>query len=352
MTLEIVSDVPSWDAAVQAVGDVSNFAGGQYVQACAAMELEGVAQLAVFRAEHGTVVHPFVRRAIPDTDGWSDLMSPFDYGGFFFDTTDEGGRISLLQAFEDAFFEYAADEGIVAGFTRLHPMRTLPLDALRRFQVRQHRDNIVIQLDRPYEELWKGYKRPRRRIIKQGRRAGFEIERSTDFTHFVPMFHYNMRRVGARPENLFPTSFFDAVADQLELYYLRAPDGTICAGHTYLLDPPYVFAYLCHSTPDYLHLRPNDFLYDHMLQEFRRRGLTWFHFGGGTQMSLWEYKATFSPQRVPYFVIDGVFRQDRYDELSNIRERHVPDCRSSGFFPAYRAGYKLEAPSATGQVAS
>ncbi|MCB2102254.1 MAG: GNAT family N-acetyltransferase [Rhodobacterales bacterium] len=334
--LRIVTEPADWTAVLGGLGRPSVMAGPVYARAAAALEAGGTAELAVWEAEGHRLAHPYVRRPVPLAPDESDLISVFDFGGFWFSTDDPAARAALLAGFEPAFAAHCRDAGIVSAFVRFHPFQAVDPAAFRRFTVWKFFDNVVVPLDRAMGAIRRDYAPSRRHKVRQGGRYAPVIDRSADYGPFLNVYHANLDRLNADPFYYFPLSFFDAVREHLDLFYLHDTDGRLCAAHTYLRDGDTVFAFLCHSDADTLEVRPNDVLFDHAIEHYAARGFRCLHLGGGSP-TLTHYKGTFSPRRVPYFLGRAVFDDARYGDLTRRRaaiEGMDPD--AIGFFPAYR----------------
>lgn len=339
--LSVLADPEVWDAIVERCVGPSLLARPSYVYAAAKLESGGLPRLAVWETRQGCVIHPFVQRPVPGREGKSDLISPYDFGGFWFSSNDKARRKSLLAGFEPAFVDWARQSNVVCEFIRFHPFSGVGELSFDQYQVTLHCDNVFVDLSQGYEAAWRGYHPTRRRQVKQGQRGRLQMAFGDDFGQFVTLYHRNLDTLGADAFYYFPVSFLQSIGDNLELRYFNAPDGRLVAAHTYLIDGDTVFAYLCHSERDSLGLRPNDFAYDAAIRDFAARGFRRLHFGGGSP-SLYRYKAKFSPDRVPYYVGRAVFDPDAYRALTEARAANGPI--DSGYFPAYRAPHRPQGP--------
>ncbi|MEQ9489830.1 MAG: GNAT family N-acetyltransferase [Alphaproteobacteria bacterium] len=312
--------------------DISILASSKYMLAAAPLEKGGVAMLAVYETDKGKLVHPFVRRAIPDTDDWFDLISVFDFGGFWMlaETTENGRR--LVRGFEEAFGTWCLENNIVCEFVRLHPFVSFDTTLLSAYDVDLFCENVAIDLSAGYDRIFSEFSNSRQKQVRQGReKYGLTAEEIDDPALFTEVFHENLRRINSSGFYFFPQSFIREITPLSRMFFARTPEGEICAAHLYLVDGPVIFAYLCHGVAEHHHLRPNDFLYDHVLDRFSRDGFKSFHFGGGAK-SLMAYKKSFGPGRVNYRIANRIFNREVYDELSAGKIAQG----ASGFFPRYR----------------
>lgn len=298
--LQIISDKCAWDRVWGAVESPSVMGSFDYVTAGATLESRmGEALLCVWEDAGGIVAHPTVRRRIPGGDGLTDLISAFDFGGLWFSPGPAAERARRLAAFEEAYFRWAAGSGAVSEFIRFHPFHA-PADlAFSRFRNFLYCDNVFVDLTRPMAEIRAGYRPPRRRQVAQGRRAGLNLVAAEDFGIFYDIYFAGLDRLGAPRRYYFPRGFLESIRFCLDLRYIVAKDGEIVGAHAYIIDGDTALAFLCHSRPEASALRPNDFAYDAMIEEYAGRGLRRLHLGSGAP-SLHHYKASYSPDRVPY----------------------------------------------------
>lgn len=343
--LRIVTDEGEWNAVHARTIASSVQASYAYLAAGAGLEPGGRAELAVWQRGDAFVMHPYVRRRVPLDPAYDDLISVFEFGGFWFSTADRGARQDLLAGFETAFAAHAAETGIVSEFVRFHPFSGNGDLGFAVYNVVVACDNIVVDLRRPYDDIWNGFHRSRRNKVRQGREHGLAADADLGFDTFVDIYYRNLRALGAHEKYFFPLAFFEDVAFCLDVCCVREPGGDVCAAHVYLLDGDVAFAFLCQGVPEKLSLRPNDFAYDAMIRSLQSRGIRTLHLGGGVE-SLRHYKATFSDDRVPYPIGRVVFDAEAYGRLTDAFVRETGRPAPTHFFPAYR-GMELNAPPPT-----
>ena len=334
--LRIVTEESEWNAVHARTHAASVQASYAYVSAGATLEPGGRAELAVWQRGDEFLMHPYVRRRVPLDPTFDDIVSVFEFGGFWFSTADGATRQRLLGEFEPAFARHAAENRIVSEFIRFHPFSGNGDLAFAVYDVATACENVVVDLDRPYESIWNDYQPTRRNKVRQGRQHGLRAESGLDFDAFLAIYYRNLDALGANAKYYFPLSFFRSAASYLEVCGVRDPGGDLCAAHVYLRDSDIAFAFLCHGVPEKLPLRPNDFAYDTMIQTFQKQGVRTLHLGGGVE-SLRHYKATFSAGRVPYHVGRAVFDAPAYERLTEASVQESGRPPPGPFFPAYRA---------------
>ena len=335
--LSIITGGADWDRAVAGVLDPSVMLSYQYVKAAELLEPSGKAELAAFAHEGDVLLHPYIRRPIPETPGLEDITSAYEFGGFWSSARDPTVRATLMRGFAERFRGYASEQRIVSEFMRIHPFTDGVLTALA-YEVKQVASHAVVQLDRPHHAIFDVYPPQLRTAIRKAERHGLRLERSSDFAPFLAIYYANLDRLGAKPYYYFAPSFFAAVQPMLELHHVVDAEGRLCAAHTYLRDGDILFSFLCHGVRERQDLRPNDFGCDQIIRQNIDNGTSrTLHLGGG-QPSLLRYKAKFTPHVVPFHIATQIFDHATYSDLVDRRERNLgARVQGSPFFPLYRA---------------
>jgi hypothetical protein len=344
VSLEIVTSPSEWMRTHARLATASVRASHGYVQAATRLFNGAAAEAALVTHGNDLLLHPYIKRPVPFIDGSFDLISPYDFGGFWFSTAGPEIRQALVNAFEDEFIRYAAQAHIVCEFARLRPAHDMATLGFRRWELRKHQDNVVVPLEKGLEEVRAGYNANRRRRVMQGYRNGLTLHLSGDVTEFIDLYHASMDRLGADAEYYLPLSFLEQIAAFLLVAYVRSPDGALCAGHVFLLDGDGIYLYLAASVEEKLALRPNDFGYDSIIKYGVEHGFRYLHLGGGAE-SLYRYKRSFSSCSVPYHHLRCIFDQPGYDALVRHHDAAFPDVGESNFFPRYREALRSRAPT-------
>jgi hypothetical protein len=343
--LDIVSQKKDWERAYGALPCKTIRGSHRYLSASAKLWDGAIAEAAVLREADEFVVHAYVKRSIPLDTAYFDLISPYDFGAFWFSSDSGDVQSRLLKSFEERFREYAAANNIVSEFIRLDPFSAMNVQ-FNIYERRKHQDNVVIHLNKTHADIRREYSQSRRNQVLQGEKNQLSLQFSKDFGEFTAIYHASMDRHGADRDFYFPISFMEALKDDLVLTYVRTPDGALCAAHVYLIEGDAIYLYLSASVPDKLHLRPNDYGYDKIAEYAIERGLKYFHLGGGAD-TLHRYKSAFSPTTIPFFHLRQVFMPAKYDELCEKHDASFNGDKQSSFFPRYRQAFRSGDPLQT-----
>lgn len=335
--LQIIRNKAEWERNYARLITPSVLASHDYMTAVEGLEEGGQAELALWCSGLDFIFHPYVRRTTALKNGLYDLVSGYDFGGFWFTTDDAATRQKLLRGFENDFGTYTREKGIVCEFIRFNPFLDLDYGMLTAYRVTHVSDNVIVRFDRPYDEIWTTYHPTLRNKVRQGRKHGLRCIPSQDYSTFVHIYHRNLEWLNAPRYYFFAKDFFERVSEYLNLYLIVDRDGELCGAHTYIRDGDALFAFLCHGVRDKLRLRPNDFGYDEIIRAGADSSHQYFHFGGGTP-SLMAYKRKFSPDTAPYYIGRRIFDERAYKELVRLREQRDRICLdTSSFFPKYRS---------------
>lgn len=333
----LVRAAREWDRLVARTVDRSIVASAAYLSAGAMLEPDGRPELAVYEDSDGMVLHPFISRAIDAKGTWRDLISAYEFGGYWFDTRDAARRARLVENFDRLFRRHCMEHAVVSEFMRLHPMIFRNTGIFGDFDLGGPAEHVIMPLMGDEDQLRAGYHVTRRRQVRQGIANGLTMEKIEDAESFIDVYHDNLNRLEADDYWYFPPDYIAALGDMLTIYLVRDEDGEICGAHCYLDDPPYRFAFLCHGVAAKLDLRPNDFAFDAAAVEAQKAGMQWLHLGGG-HPSLLAYKAKFSNVTAPYRWAKRIFLPDVYGQLVSAREAATGlSLQNNGFFPLYRA---------------
>jgi hypothetical protein len=333
----LVTDAREWDALVARCTDRSVVATSAYLAAGAMLEPDGKPELAIYRDRDGTIIHPYVNRAIDAKGTWRDLISAYEFGGYWYTTRDAAKRARLTANFDRLFRQHCMEHAVVSEFMRLHPMLFRNPALFGDFDLGGPAEHVIVPLLGDPDRLRSGYHVTRRRQVRQGHANGLVMEPIRDAAAFIDVYHENLNRLEADDFWYFPADYIAALGDMLRIFLVRDPKGEVCGAHCYLDDAPWRFAFLCHGVAAKLDLRPNDFAFDAAMVEAQADGLEWLHLGGG-QPSLLAYKSKFSNVTVPYRWAKRVFLPDVYGQLVAAREgRTGVSLAGNGFFPLYRA---------------
>lgn len=312
------------------------FASPGYYRAFASLEQGAMPECAVLRDERGILLHPFFRRslsAIPwlnAPEGSFDIMTAYGYGGIYGDT----GRDNLLDDFMALFGEHCRRTGVIAEMIRLNPLLRSEEALSRHYGLRTGNRQVVVDLQRSDDVIWRDYRHNNRKNVNKARRSGVEIVMEEPlgphFGDFLSIYASTMDRRGAGEGFLFPASFYEMLAGGLgarcRMFYALAGDATVSA-EMVLASATAVYSFLGGTREEFFELRPNNLLKHEIILWARDAGYESFLLGGGPggDDGIFDYKRSFAPEGiVDFHLASRVHNEAIYGTLIDRCMKHPP----------------------------
>ena len=306
---------------------------------------DGVGECFVYQDGGCVVLYPYLRRTIPESDGLSDITTPYGYGGWVWSSSDPEGERAFLEEFRDTFASYARSTGIVSEFLRFHPF----LQNQKGFEgllndVTLHCTNALMDLAVGEEGLTSIYRSSYRQCIRKAAASGLVVEQAGDdrfIDEFFQLYSASMARKRQEGYLRFRREFLEILRAQLggNLLCFRVRDGSsVASAALFLRYGEYLDYFLAASDPEYLPSHPNHLLLHSVATFGIRTGARWLHLGGG-HPSLQFFKHGFANASCAYYVGRHVHDRYAYDRLTAERWHDLDQApaQSSKHFPAYRA---------------
>ena len=278
-----------------------------------------------------------------------DAITPYGYAAPLVINQGEGPIEPFLNEAISKLCEGLRQRGVVGAFVRSHPTIPFPLEPLRNSgTLVQHGQTIYIDLTLPQEELWHQTRAGHRSEINRARKKGFTVEVQSDwkdFDEFFRAYTETMRRVSASEHYFFPREYFtelrEAIGDVLHLAICHK-DGAVTCGALFSEVRGIVQYHLSGTTEEFHSQYPTKVMLDAVRTWAKERGNHTMHLGGGyggTEDSLFQFKAGFSHLRSPFYTWRLISDPESYQRLCQQWEARTGKTASNpdGFFPAYRA---------------
>lgn len=314
-----------------------------YLRAAASCE-DGRPVAFYAKDDSGILLLPLLLRAIPDTDA-HDAASPYGYPAPLWTTPDPTPHWT-------AFLRAARDRGLVSVFIRLHPLLPAPTVSASNPSTAiahvEHGPTVWIDCTQSPDSAWDDTRSGHRSDIRRLQQQDFDVEvvqQPTDgldeaLDTFVDLYLETMDRVGADSFYYFSEDYFTAWTDALRPYcciaIVRAPDGAPAAAGLFTITNGWIQYHLSGTNSTHRKKAPSKLMLHHVRSRALDSGLTRLHLGGGlggTEDSLFFFKAGFSSSRATFSSLRMVCRPDAYRSLCPSDEGFSP---SNGFFPLYR----------------
>ncbi len=278
-----------------------------------------------------------------------DAVTPYGYGS---PLVINEGQIPVEPFLDQAIAELCAglrQKGIVSVFARSHPTLVIPQEPLRKAGcLVQHGQTICVDLTLSQEELWHQTRAGHRSEINRAIKKGVTVEIQSDwkdFDEFFRAYTETMRRVGASEHYFFPRDYFaklrEAIGEVLHLAICHK-DGAVACGGIFGEVCGVVQYHLSGTTDEFHSQYPTKVMLDSVRTWAKERGNRTLHLGGGyggTEDSLFQFKAGFSHLRAPFYTWRLIADPQTYQRLCHQWEAATgrTASTSNGFFPAYRA---------------
>lgn len=351
---------PEWDEWIESAShDVYHTAGYHRV---AAFIGDGTPQLLVFGAPDRFVAWPYLLQGIPGSSGLvggpaHDVTSTYGYSGPLVLGCEPGDAL-VGQAWQ-AFRAVWSEQHVVSVFTRFHPIlgnHHWFANSLAEVQpagpslgITLIGETVSIDVTMPESEILAGYPRNFRQEIAQSRRRGLVTTVDADWEHldtFVDLYTETMRRNHALSNYFLGRDYFDNLIEELgeDLVLFVATIGSdVAAACLFMSHHGILHPHLAGTSTAFLPMSPLKVMWDDVRRWAADRGDRVIHLGGGrggTDDSLFAFKARFSPRRHEFYTGRWILDPRRYDLLAQSAREATG--LESGYFPPYRAPRELE----------
>ncbi len=296
----------------------------------------------------GRIYHQFIRRPLDAFDGfgdWSDIITPYGYGGPICLGIPDEDKPSAVAAFSAAFNEYCRDTKTVSAFIRFHPILNNADDFKGAFdRVEPIRSTIAIDLstDIMYEE----FDTSLRRVYRNADIKGITIEHDKNFDtmpYFEKLYYELMTRKAASDFYFFPDDYFTAIqslGDNVELVN-AVYNGEIISSVMFLKYGEFIHMHFSASSLTGYKLHGAEILKVTRTLEAKEQGYKWAHLGGGVTNdpndSLFRFKRRFSNgPAFTYYIGKSIYDTRAYNALCTQNDQRRPST-DDDFFPQYRA---------------
>jgi hypothetical protein len=305
----------------------------------------GEALCAVARSGERLWLCAFLRAEIPGGEGLCDVETPYGYGGPV--VNDPGEDPTFLAGCWSAWSAWCRSAGVVAEFTRFHPLLENHRWADPGTRVLPNRTTVPLELDRyPVAVFEDAYFRRHRNMIRKAERDGCRFETKSaagEMAWFAELYARTQDRLGASEETRFGREYFEELASGLGerawLGLVHTASGEL--GAAVLVIQGETLAH-CHLMGDRRVAGSGgvtNLVYHGIALEAARRGLRTLHMGGGRTAdeddSLFRFKVGLSPERATFRIGTRCHDPEAYERLARAWEaRH--GARPVGYFLFYR----------------
>lgn len=334
MNVKVVSCNEHWKSVLSEIGRF-DFVHTYDFHKVSADNGEGDPLLFVAADTNGRIMGcwPTLKREIPGTD-YVDLSGVYGYGGpLFAKGVDSAPVLAALWQGMEQF-------GAVSLFSRMHPLFAddIAIDSMRGERLG---DVVVIDV-KSVEPHLTSYRGSHRREIVNAHKKGLVVEVDwdcADLDDFIGIYQSAMRDLNAREYYLFSKSYFQKIvaADDFKVFIISASfEGVKVAASMFIVTNDVMQYYLSGSDYAYRNLSASKAIIAKAHELAGELGVRNLILGGGVgseRDSLFKFKAGFSDNFKPFYVVKKVLSEQVYLDLCEAKQV-LSD--TSGFFPPYR----------------
>jgi serine/alanine adding enzyme len=336
------SDQDDWRAWLPANRSV--FGSLEYAKICETFR-GCTSLLYVLKSDAASICHPMLLRPVsdlpfhPNVEGVWDSTTP-DYTGPLV----QGSDRDLMNRFPELHGAFAREQGIIAEFAHVHPW-SAGRDLLDE-GCTYNRDIIWVDVTQSSETLFRDhFEHSCRKNINKAQREGVMILAESDdcaLEEFSRIYSATMRRNQALGRYSFSLDFFKRIRDDLPenaKFVFAQHSGRMVAATLYLYDDNDVFSFLGGADAEFNSLRPTNLVVWDTIQWAHQTGKKRLILGAGFRPNdgIYQFKATFSPHRQPFYVYKRIHRADDFALLDkHCREYNCIGDKSVDYFPSYR----------------
>lgn len=308
---------------------------------------------AVLRMGDLMVIYPFCLRNLSidffqekSNTKCRDIISPYGYGGLYL--IGDGDFNPIMDEFYSKFEKWAISQNVISEFIRFD----LYSQSREKYigEISYNNDNIVVDLRKGKDQLWKEYKSKVRRNVRKANKNDVCLKLDFDGEHvddFLRIYYSTMERRQAKAKYFFKKEFFNQIHDKLKghfVYFYATKDDQIISADLVLISDNKIYTFLSATDSDAYQYRPNDFVKHHIIEWGANNKKNYYVLGGGYKLSdsLFSYKKSFAPEGiVPFYVGKKIYNSKLYYQLVEFKEKELLENldvldRESDFFPLYR----------------
>jgi hypothetical protein len=336
----ILSSSDDWNRYINKFSYLDVYYSQEYVKLFSQQE-GGISSEAAYYEDDDTIIfYPYIKRGVDLTDyDYYDIVTAYGYGGPHV----EGNGIKLSW-FYDLFKEYCVRNNIISETIRFHPLTGNAKYAALVMKVDYIRKTTGVDLTKSYNEIRKGYTKSNVRNIKKAEKYGIELVENNEIDAidiFIDMYYETMNKKNASKMYYFTKDYFYNQMKQTRIgkssLLFAKYDNKYIAGVLVLIGNEFAHYHLGASRVDYLHMRPNNLLFDYMVRYAKENNAKVLHLGGGYQEDdgLFKFKSSFSNNNnYEFYLGKKVYDLEAYNYLTSLARKNY--IVNKNFFPMYR----------------
>jgi hypothetical protein len=299
---------------------------------------------AYYEDDDGKIFYPFIKRKVPFMEDLYDIVTPYGYGGPLI----EGDRKSIDRFYKE-FCTYCESQRVITETIRFHPCYGNYKLLENVMDVKYVRKTTAVDLRTSLETIREQYSSMNKRNIKKAKNHGlycFVAENNQENLNiFMDLYKETMDRNQAVGYYYFNEEYFHNQLNETDLsntfLLFSQKNQEIIAGVLVLVGKALSHYHLGASRTKYLELKPNNLLFDYMIEFCHSKGSQLLHLGGGYSEDdgLFKFKSSFTNKNnFNYYLGRRIHNPELYQKIiKELKEKYHLD---EQYFPIYRGKLK------------
>ncbi|WP_251550132.1 GNAT family N-acetyltransferase [Neobacillus muris] len=342
--LYIISQNDIWSEVLKNFETIDCYYSYEYGNLFAKNEM-GKLYAAYYEDDNAKIFYPFIKRKVPFIEEeLYDIVTPYGYGGPFIQ-----GSCQSVYEFYEMFGSYCQSHHIITETIRFHPFYDNYKVFEELFEIEYIRKTTGVDLTVPMHEIRNNYSSMNKRNIRKARANNLHCfiaeKNEQNIKNFIDLYKETMDRNKASSYYYFDDEYFFEQVKNTEIsetYLLFTElNNRIIAGVLILVGKEFSHYHLGASRTEYLDLKPNNLLFDYMIEFCKCKGSSMLHLGGGYQEDdgLFKFKSSFTNHNhYNYFLGKKIHNEEKYNEIIDcLRLQYTFD---ENYFPSYRGDLK------------
>jgi hypothetical protein len=339
--LHIINDKLKWEKYINRFRNIDIYYSYEYGHLFAQIE-KGTIFAAYFEKNDTKLFYPFIKRSVPYLyEEIFDIVTPYGYGGPYI----EGEDKKIIYEFYNEFSRYCLQENILTETIRCHPLLKNYYYLAKVMDIQYIRKTTGVNLRKSLDAIREEYTPNNKRNIKKAKQEGVYCFHAAptkeNISIFIELYKETMNRNHASDYYYFPEDYFFRQMEETNIskpYLLFAAyEGKVIAGVIVIIGKEFAHYHLGASRTTFLTLKPNNLLFDYMIEFCKIQGSSLLHLGGGYEENdgLFRFKTSFSNKNnFDYFIGKKIYHPKTYQEIE--KEIHQKYSVRNNFFPVYR----------------
>ncbi|MDR7239980.1 lipid II:glycine glycyltransferase FemX [Neobacillus drentensis] len=338
---EVIDNKEQWSNILSSFKDIDCYYSFEYGELFANIE-NGEIFAAYFVMEDTKIFYPFIKRKVPIAEDKAyDIVTPYGYGGPIIIGKNEGP----VDKFFEVFSKYCNSKNIITETIRFHPLYKNHQLCMGYLDIEYIRKTTAVDLTQSLVTIRKKYSSSNKRNINKAVKNNltcFGADNSLDnIKLFMDLYNETMDRNNAANYYYFTENYFLKQVKKTDIcntYLLFTElNNEIIAGVMVFIGEGFAHYHLGASKTTFLDLKPNNLLFDFMIEFCKSKGANTLHLGGGYQEGdgLFRFKSSFTNQNnYEYYIGKKVHDFNKYHEIINNLSKHF--IINDEYFPMYR----------------